>query len=100
MQGSDAPLRRRRPLWRRRVSHHSSRLRSRLHRQSSRTHARRALSNETMSINDSPHLVTCSFGATSWRPGMEPSADALIRIADNALYMAKGQGRDRVVYLP
>jgi two-component system cell cycle response regulator len=61
---------------------------------------RAALANEAMSINDRPHLVTCSFGATSWSPGMDPSADALIRIADNALYMAKGQGRDRVVYLP
>ena len=59
-----------------------------------------ALSNEPMTINDRPHLVTCSFGATSWSPGSEPSAEALIRIADNALYVAKGQGRDRVVYLP
>jgi diguanylate cyclase (GGDEF)-like protein len=61
---------------------------------------RAALASEAMSINDKPHLVTCSFGATSWRPGAEPSAETLIRIADNALYMAKGQGRDRVVYLP
>jgi two-component system cell cycle response regulator len=60
---------------------------------------RAALATEPMSINDRPHLVTCSFGATTWQPGMEPSAEALIRIADNALYMAKGQGRDRVVYL-
>jgi two-component system cell cycle response regulator len=61
---------------------------------------RAALANEPMSIGDSPLQVTCSFGATCWRPGMDPSADALIRIADNALYMAKGQGRDRAVYLP
>ena len=60
---------------------------------------RAALANEPMSINDRQHLVTCSFGATTWRPGMDQSVDALIRIADNALYMAKGQGRDRVVYL-
>jgi two-component system cell cycle response regulator len=61
---------------------------------------RAALANETMTINERPHTVTCSFGATSWRPGMDPSAETLIRLADNALYMAKGQGRDRVVYLP
>jgi diguanylate cyclase (GGDEF)-like protein len=51
---------------------------------------RAALANESMSINEKPHLVTCSFGATCWRPGMDASA----------LYMAKGQGRDRVVSLP
>lgn len=61
---------------------------------------RAALSTQAMSINDKPHMVTCSFGATSWRPGTDPSAESLIRVADNALYMAKGQGRDCVVYLP
>ncbi len=60
---------------------------------------RAALSTQAMSINEKPHMVTCSFGATSWRPGMETSAESLIRVADNALYMAKGQGRDCVVYL-
>ncbi|HVO98016.1 MAG TPA: diguanylate cyclase [Bryobacteraceae bacterium] len=60
---------------------------------------RAALSSEAMFINEKPHLVTCSFGATCWRPGMDSSAESLIRVADNALYMAKGQGRDRVVYL-
>jgi diguanylate cyclase (GGDEF)-like protein len=61
---------------------------------------RAALANETMTINERPHMVTCSFGATCWRPGMDQSAETLIRLADNALYMAKGQGRDCVVYLP
>jgi two-component system cell cycle response regulator len=61
---------------------------------------RAALANDAMSINEKPHLITCSFGATCWRPGTDPSADSLIRVADNALYMAKGQGRDRVVFVP
>jgi two-component system cell cycle response regulator len=60
---------------------------------------RAALSNEAMIINDRPHHVTCSFGATTWCPGSDPSPDALIRTADKALYKAKGQGRDRAVYL-
>jgi diguanylate cyclase (GGDEF)-like protein len=60
---------------------------------------RASLANEAMSINDKPHQVTCSFGATCWCPGTDPSSDALIRVADNALYLAKGQGRDRVVSL-
>jgi two-component system cell cycle response regulator len=61
---------------------------------------RASLANEAMSINDKPHQITCSFGATCWCPGTDPSSDTLIRVADNALYLAKGQGRDRVVSLP
>ena len=60
---------------------------------------RAALANEPMSINDQDRVVTCSFGATSWRPGMEASPEMLIRTADNALYSAKNQGRDQVVYM-
>jgi two-component system, cell cycle response regulator len=60
---------------------------------------RASLANEAMSIGDTPQQITCSFGATCWCPGMDPSSEDLIRIADNALYLAKGQGRDRVVFL-
>lgn len=61
---------------------------------------RGALSNEPMMINEQPRSVTCSFGATSWRPGSQATSEALIRVADTALYMAKHQGRNRVVYQP
>ena len=58
---------------------------------------RSALDRLPMDINDEERVVTCSFGATSWQPGMEPDPEALIRIADDALYIAKNQGRNRVV---
>jgi|GraSoiStandDraft_58_1057296.scaffolds.fasta_scaffold109769_2 two-component system cell cycle response regulator len=61
---------------------------------------RAALANEPMYINDEHRVITCSYGATCWRPGTDGTSESLIRIADNALYMAKHQGRDRVVYLP
>lgn len=59
-----------------------------------------ALASEPMMINDVARKVTCSFGATCWKPGMSINAEALIRTADDALYMAKNQGRDRTVVLP
>jgi two-component system, cell cycle response regulator len=58
---------------------------------------RAALDVEPMIINDEQRLVTCSFGAVTWTPGQTVSADALIRVADDALYSAKHQGRNRVV---
>jgi diguanylate cyclase (GGDEF)-like protein len=61
---------------------------------------RSALSSEPMVLNDKSHPVTCSFGATCWKPGTNVNAETLIRLADDALYMAKNQGRDRTVVLP
>lgn len=61
---------------------------------------RLALSSEPMLINGAKHPLTSSFGATCWLPGMKLNAEALIRIADEALYMAKNQGRNRAVLLP
>jgi diguanylate cyclase (GGDEF)-like protein len=39
--------------------------------------------------------VTCSFGVAGYRP--EDDENALIKRADEALYFAKGEGRNRVV---
>jgi two-component system cell cycle response regulator len=58
---------------------------------------RSALDRLPMEINEEERIVTCSFGATSWQPGMDADSESLIRIADDALYAAKHQGRNRVV---
>jgi diguanylate cyclase (GGDEF)-like protein len=60
---------------------------------------RAALASEPMMIGDVSHVVTCSFGATSWRPDANSTADQLIQLADDALYMAKHQGRNCVAAL-
>ena len=61
---------------------------------------REALATEPMSLNEESRVITCSFGATSWTPGAAADEESLIRIADDALYRAKRQGRNRVVFLP
>jgi two-component system, cell cycle response regulator len=58
-----------------------------------------ALAAEPMMIGDVAHVVTCSFGATSWSPESALSAEDLIRLADDALYKAKREGRNCVAVL-
>ena len=60
---------------------------------------REILAAEPMSLGDSSLLVTGSFGVTAWRPGTHPHIEHLVRTADNALYTAKRQGRNRVDFL-
>ena len=66
-----------------------------------RKHAERireAMALEPMSFTEESRLVTCSFGATAGIPDANTLQETLIRIADDALYEAKRQGRNRVVY--
>ena len=59
-----------------------------------------AVSQDPMIIDDRPHPLTASFGAVCFKPGMNVTAESLIRIADDALYEAKRQGRNCTVVAP
>src|ERR1700693_729137 len=41
---------------------------------------REALANDPMWFNEESQLITCSFGATAWVPGIAPTEEALIRV--------------------
>jgi diguanylate cyclase (GGDEF)-like protein len=60
---------------------------------------RRALRDMAMELGDVSLTLTASFGVTSFAPHSHVCGETLIRTADEALYKAKRQGRDQVVYV-
>jgi two-component system cell cycle response regulator len=57
---------------------------------------RKQLAQAEMSVNDSSLRVTASFGVVTAMPSESWTQEALIRKADEALYIAKKSGRNRV----
>jgi two-component system, cell cycle response regulator len=60
---------------------------------------RKTLAQTEMSVNDCSLRITASFGVTTAMPGENWTQEALIRRADEALYVAKNSGRNRVEML-
>lgn len=60
---------------------------------------RKQMAQAEMSSNGTPLRITASFGITTALPGDSWTPEALIRKADEALYVAKNSGRNRVEIL-
>jgi diguanylate cyclase (GGDEF)-like protein len=56
---------------------------------------RKTVSQEAFGEQGDAFRLTVSIGCAAWKPGQ--NAEALVKSADEALYKAKGGGRDRVV---
>ena len=50
-----------------------------------------------VSQNEHAAMLSCSIGVTTWQPGSDDLAQALVQQADAALYLAKRAGRGRVM---
>lgn len=60
---------------------------------------RAAVCSQPMQTRQGPVSLTLSLGAVSSRDWGHVSADSLVKEADDALYRAKAQGRNRVVFV-
>lgn len=61
---------------------------------------REAIRQTPIRVGDLSLRVTASFGVTSLPKGTTATSETVIRVADEALYQAKQQGRNRCVQLP
>ncbi|MGM0569847.1 GGDEF domain-containing protein [Marinobacter sp.] len=58
---------------------------------------RAAIANLAIPGLPSPHPVRFSAGLIHWQPGCPAEPERLVQLADQALYTAKREGRDRIV---